>query len=308
MKAKVLVTGGAGFIGSHIVDMLLEANYEVVVVDNLSTGSIRNIPSRVSFYKNDIRGDHLEDIFRVIHPDYVLHQAARADVRESLEKPVLYADVNLVGSVNLLHYCCKYAVKKVVYASTGGAVYGEPEKLPVEESHPISPLDPYGASKYHVEHHLHTYWKNHGLQFTTLRYPNVYGPRQNPHGEAGVVAIFSASMLAGGDVTVNGSGDQERDFVYVEDIARANLLALKAGACREYNLGSGAATSVNQIFQLLRELTGYKKTPLYGPAKQGEVFKTYLDSKAALKELGWIAEVRLEDGLARTVESFGKIR
>ncbi len=304
MKQTVLVTGGAGFIGSHVVDTLLEAGYEVAVVDDLSSGHIENIPVRASFYRLDIRKEGLEEIFQVVYPDYVAHQAARASVRESLEKPVLYADVNLVGSVNLLECCRKYEVKKVVYASTGGAVYGEPERLPVDESHPIRPLDPYGASKHHVEHHLHVSRHNSGLQFTTLRYPNVYGPRQDPHGEARVVAIFTVQMLDNKAVTINGTGEQERDFVYVGDVARANLLALKAGECREYNLGTGHGTSINQLFQELQKLTDYRHDPLHAPPKQGEVFKTALDSQAAQRDLGWTAEVSLEEGLARTVESF----
>ena len=304
MKQTVLVTGGAGFIGSHVVDTFLEAGYEVAVVDDLSSGHIENIPVRASFYRLDIRKEGLEEIFQVVYPDYVAHQAARASVRESLEKPVLYADVNLVGSVNLLECCRKYEVKKVVYASTGGAVYGEPERLPVDESHPIRPLDPYGASKHHVEHHLHVSRHNSGLQFTTLRYPNVYGPRQDPHGEAGVVAIFTVQMLDNKAVTINGTGEQERDFVYVGDVARANLLALKAGECREYNLGTGHGTSIDQLFQELQKLTDYRHDPLHAPPKQGEVFKTALDSQAAQRDLGWTAEVSLEEGLARTVESF----
>ena len=304
MKQTVLVTGGAGFIGSHIVDALLEAGYEVAVVDDLSTGHTENIPAQASFHQLDIRKEGLEEVFQVVRPDYVSHQAARANVRESLEKPVLYADVNLVGSVNLLECCRKYEVKKVVYASTGGAVYGEPECLPVDESHPIRPLDPYGASKHHVEHHLHVSRHNFGLQFTTLRYPNVYGPRQDPHGEAGVVAIFTARMLGNEAVTINGTGEQERDFVYVGDVARANLLALKAGECREYNLGTGHGTSVSQLFQELQKLTEYPQEPHHVPPKQGEVFKTALDSQAARRDLGWTAEVSLAEGLARTVESF----
>ena len=304
MKQTVLVTGGAGFIGSHVVDTFLEAGYEVAVVDDLSSGHIENIPVRASFYRLDIRKEGLEEIFQVVYPDYVAHQAARASVRESLEKPVLYADVNLVGSVNLLECCRKYEVKKVVYASTGGAVYGEPERLPVDEIHPIRPLDPYGASKHHVEHHLHVSRHNSGLQFTTLRYPNVYGPRQDPHGEAGVVAIFTVQMLDNKAVTINGTGEQERDFVYVGDVARANLLALKAGECREYNLGTGHGTSIDQLFQELQKLTDYRHDPLHAPPKQGEVFKTALDSQAAQRDLGWTAEVSLEEGLARTVESF----
>ena len=304
MKQTVLVTGGAGFIGSHVVDTLLEADYEVAVVDDLSTGKIENIPSRAAFYQLDIRKERLKEIFQVVNPDYVSHQAARANVRESLEKPVLYADVNLVGSVNLLECCRRYEVKKIIYASTSGAVYGEPERLPVDESHPIRPLDPYGASKHHVEHHLHICLHNFSLQFTTLRYPNVYGPRQDPHGEAGVVAIFASRMLDNEGVTINGSGEQARDFVYVGDVARANLLALKAGECREYNLGTGSGTSVNQLFRELQKLTDYLQDPHHGPPKQGEVFKIALDSEAAQRDLGWRAEVSLEEGLARTVASF----
>ncbi len=304
MKQTVLVTGGAGFIGSHVVDTLLEADYEVAVVDDLSTGHIKNIPAGASFYQLDIRKEGLEEIFQMVRPDYVAHQAARANVRESLEKPVLYAEVNLVGSVNLLEFCRKYEVKKVVYASTGGAVYGEPKRLPLDESHPIRPLDPYGASKHHVEHHLHVSRHNSGLQFTTLRYPNVYGPRQDPHGEAGVVAIFTARMLDNEAVTINGTGEQERDFLYVGDVARANLLALKAGECREYNLGTGHGTSVNLLFRELQKLTDYPQDPHHAPPKQGEVFKIALDSQAAQRDLGWRAEVSLEEGLARTVESF----
>ena len=304
MRKTVLVTGGAGFIGSHIADKLLAAGYKVAILDSLLTGRIGNVPSEASFYQSDIRDNNLEDVFRLISPDYVLHQAAVANVRESLEEPVLYANVNLVGSLNLLQCCHKYAVKKIVYASTGGAVYGEPKNLPIEESHSIQPLDPYGASKHHVEHHLHILWENYGLKFTTLRYSNVYGPRQDPNGEAGVVAIFSRSMLQGKNVTINGNGNQKRDFVYVEDIARANLLALTNGNCTEYNLGTGTATSVNQLFEMLRELTEYRKEPLHAPPKQGEVLKTSLNSRAALDDLNWIAEVSLEKGLRQTLESF----
>ena len=287
-----------------MVDALLEAGYEVAVVDDLSTGKAGNIPAGASFYQLDIRKEGLEEIFQIVHPDYISHQAARANVRESLEEPVLYADVNLVGSVNLLECCRRHEVKKVVYASTGGAVYGEPERLPVEETHPIRPLDPYGASKHHVEHHLHIARHNSGLQFTTLRYPNVYGPRQDPHGEAGVVAIFASRMLDREGVTINGSGEQERDFVYVGDVARANLLALRAGECREYNLGTGSGISVNQLFRELQKLTDYPQDPHHGPPQQGEVFKIALDSEAAQRDLGWNDEVSLKEGLARTVESF----
>jgi len=209
---RILVTGGAGFIGSHVVDALIEEEHEVVVVDDLSTGKREHLHPRAKFYYLDIRDvRRLKEVFAAEHPEIVNHQAARANVRESMEKPVLYAEVNVIGSLNLLEMSQAYGVGKFIYASTGGAVYGEPEYLPADESHPINPLDPYGASKHFVEHYLYLYGVNYGLNYTILRYPNVYGPRQDPHGEAGVVAIFTGQMLKGGEPVINGSGEQERD-------------------------------------------------------------------------------------------------
>ncbi|HUG44265.1 MAG TPA: NAD-dependent epimerase/dehydratase family protein, partial [Acidobacteriota bacterium] len=207
---KILGTGGAGFIGSHIVDAFLSEGHQVCVVDDLSSGRRANVPPGVRLHAVDIRDGDLADVFEEEKPEVVSHQAARANVRESFEKPQLYADVNVVGSVNLLECCRQFNVRKVIYASTGGAVYGEPKTLPVPEDHPIDPLDPYGASKHHVEHYLRLYQTNFGLSYTVLRYPNVYGPRQNPYGEAGVVAIFAVKMLKGERPTINGSGKQMR--------------------------------------------------------------------------------------------------
>ncbi len=300
---KVLITGGAGFIGSHIVDALLEKGHDVAVVDDLSSGRRRNVPQGVKFYQVDIRSPELEDVFRHERPEVVSHQAARANVRESLEKPVLYAEVNVVGSVNLLECCRRNGVRKIIYASTGGAVYGEPRFLPVTEDHPIHPLDPYGASKHHVEHYLELYQVNHGLDFTALRYPNVYGPRQDRHGEAGVVAIFTGLMLEGTQPVINGTGDQERDFVFVRDVARANLLSLERASGSILNIGGGVGTSVNQIYAQLAELTGFKQGPLHGPAKQGEVNRIFLNPEKAHQELGWKVEIPLEEGLSQTVSS-----
>ena len=210
----------------------------------------------------------------------------------------------MVGSLNLLECCRQYGARKVVYASTGGASYGEPRTLPVPEDHPINPLDPYGASKHHVEHYLYLYRANYGLDYTILRYPNVFGPRQDPLGEAGVVAIFTGQMLRGQQPVINGSGDQERDFVYVSDVARANLIAAQRGSGGTYNIGRGIGTSVNQIFALLAWFTGFQGPAAFGSAKQGEVYKIYLDAGRASRELGWTPRVALEEGLFKTVTYF----
>ncbi len=301
---KILVTGGAGFIGSHVVEHYRQAGHQVVVVDDLSTGRLENLPPEVGFYRMDIRDPALDDVFRRERPEVVSHQAAKANVRESFELPCLYAEVNVVGSVNLLECCRRHGVRKIIYASTGGAVYGEPRQLPVPETHPVNPLDPYGASKHHVEHYLHLYRANFGILYTALRYPNVYGPRQDPLGEAGVVAIFTGKLLRGEVPTINGSGEQQRDFVHVSDVARANVLALEAGDDRICNLGSGRGTSVNDVFRHLAEITGFQGSPRYGPAKAGEVYRIFLDASAAAAELGWRPEVDLREGLRETVAWF----
>jgi UDP-glucose 4-epimerase len=301
---KALVTGGAGFIGSHVVDAFLEAGHHVAVVDDLSTGRRANLNPAVAFYEIDVRSPALRDVFEQERPDVVSHHAAQVDVRRSVADPVFDAEVNVLGSLNLLDCCREVGVDKVIYISSGGAVYGEPVYLPCDEDHPIQPLCPYGASKYVVEQYLYMYRELHGLDYTVLRYGNVYGPRQDPYGEAGVVAIFAGQMVRGETPTINGSGEQERDFVYVGDCARANLLALERGSGRAYNLGSGEGTSINRIFQLLKEATGYQGGVVHGPAKPGETFRIYLDATRAREELGWQPEVPLRDGLARTAVHF----
>jgi UDP-glucose 4-epimerase len=303
---KILVTGGAGFIGSHIVDAFLSAGHQVCVVDDLSTGFRNNVAPGVRLHQVDIRDASLADVFESEKPEVVCHQAARANVRESFEKPLLYAEVNVVGSLNVLECCRRFGVRKVTYASTGGAVYGPPQRLPVSEDHAINPLDPYGASKHHVEHYLHLYEKNFGISYTSLRYPNVYGPRQNPFGEAGVVAIFARQMLDNGRPIINGSGEQERDFVNVLDIAQANLLALGKGDGEILNIGSGQGTTVNMVFSALADFTGFAEDAVYGPAKAGEVYKIYLNADRARKILGWTPRVGLREGLEATVEYFRK--
>jgi UDP-glucose 4-epimerase len=220
---KVLVTGGAGFIGSHVVDNYVANGYEVVVVDDLSTGRLSNLNPAVTFYQLDIRSPEIADIFQRERPDFLNHHAAQMDVRRSVIDPLFDADVNIRGSINLLESARKYEVKRIIYISTGGAVYGEPVYLPCDEAHPINPICPYGASKHTVEHYLFMYQVNYGLEYNVLRYPNVYGPRQDPHGEL-VVAIFTGQMLTDQQITIYGDGKQQRDFVYVGDCAKANVL------------------------------------------------------------------------------------
>ena len=301
---RVLVTGGAGFIGSHVVDLLLAEGHQVAVVDDLSTGREANLNPEARFHEVDIRSARLDDVFVAEAPEVVSHHAARANVRESLDRPILYADVNVLGSLNLLEQSRKHGVRKFIYISTAGAVYGEPLYLPVDEDHPIRPLDPYGASKHHVEHYLHLYKANYGLSHTILRYPNVYGPRQDPYGEAGVVAIFAHHLLHKQQAVINGSGEQERDFVYVSDVARCNLLALHTGHGGTYNLGSGVGTTINEIYRRLQAIAGYQGHEVHGPAKQGEVFRVYVDASRARRELGWQPQVSLDEGLRRTAEYF----
>lgn len=302
---KVLVTGGAGFIASHVVDRYLAEGHEVVIVDNLSTGRRSNLNPAAKFYAMDIRSAELAALFEKERPEVVNHHAAQIDVRRSVADPVFDADVNVKGSVNVLECARRTGVRKVIYISSGGAAYGEPEYLPCDEKHPINPVCPYGATKHTVEHYLFMYKANYGLDYTVLRYPNVYGPRQDPLGEAGVVAIFTGRMMNNQPVTINGDGEQLRDYAYVGDCARANSLALTAEKTSPiYNLGSGKGTSVNEVFATLKAITGYALEPMHGPAKLGETRHIYLDARKAERELGWRPQVSLEEGLRRVIEHF----
>jgi UDP-glucose 4-epimerase len=305
--AKILITGGAGFIGSHVVDLFLANGFEVVVVDNLSTGRRSNLNPHATFHQMDIRSSEIREVFAAEQPDYVSHHAAQADVRRSVAEPLFDADVNILGSINLIECAREFGVRHFVYISTGGAVYGEPERLPCDEEHPINPICQYGASKHTVEHYLYMNHVNYAMPYTVLRYPNVFGPRQNPHGEAGVVAIFTGKMLAGEPVIVNGDGEQTRDFVYVGDCAYANYLAVTVDHQPGiYNLGWGRPTSINEIALALAETTGYPHSLQHGPAKVGETRHIYLDAKKAGRELGWSPTVTLEEGLEKTVSHLRK--
>ncbi|NOX98120.1 MAG: NAD-dependent epimerase/dehydratase family protein, partial [Nitrospirae bacterium] len=269
--AKILVTGGAGFIGSNLVDRLIKEGHEVVIVDDLSTGLERNLNPEAKFYKMDIREEKLAEVFATEKPDFVSHHAAQMDVRRSVREPMFDAAVNILGSLNIIENCRKHKVKKIIYISTGGAVYGEPDYLPVDEKHPIEPECQYGISKHTVEHYLHLYKLTYGLNYTVLRYPNVYGPRQNPHGEAGVNAIFIGKMLKNEVPTIFGDGKQLRDYVYVDDVVKANLLSLERGEGQIYNIGSGIGTSVNKIYQTLQGILGFQEAPKYASSRTGEI-------------------------------------
>ena len=301
---KFLVTGGAGFIGSNVVDGLIEAGYEVVVVDNLITGKRENVNPKARFYRVDITSPDLEEVFERERPDYVNHHAAQMNVRKSVDDPMYDARVNVLGSVNLLELCRRYEVKKVIYASTGGAVYGEPLYLPVDEDHPVNPLSPYGVTKHTVEHYLYFYGANYGLRYTILRYPNIYGPRQDPHGEAGVVAIFTEKMLRNERPTIFGDGTQTRDYVYVGDVVTANLLAIDKGDGEIYNVGTGVETSVNELFEFLREAVGVDLEPIYGERRLGEVYRIAITNDKIYRDFGWKPQTPLKEGLFKTIEYY----
>ncbi|MHB9025724.1 MAG: NAD-dependent epimerase/dehydratase family protein [Armatimonadota bacterium] len=300
---RILVTGGAGFIASNVVDAFLGEGHEVAIVDNLSSGLAENINPRARFYQVDLRdAEGLGKAFAEFQPEIIDHHAAQIDVRKSTDDPVFDAQTNILGSLNLLRLALKHGVRKIVYASTGGAIYGEPAYLPADERHPVQPLSEYGISKHTVEHYLYAYGVNYDLHYTILRYGNVYGPRQNPHGEAGVIAIFTGRMLAGSPVTIFGAGAAIRDYVYVGDVVRANLQALTRGDREIVNIGTGVGTSVNELAQLLATATGYSLEPAHAPERLGEVSTIYLDVQHAAQALEWRPEVTIADGIRRTVD------
>jgi UDP-glucose 4-epimerase len=298
---NVLVSGGAGFIGSNTVDYLIERGYSVSVIDDLSTGKRENLNPKAGFFQADITGD-VRAVFEKARPDVVMHMAAHIDVRKSLSDPAYDARANVLGTINMLEASRQSGVGKFVYISSGGAVYGEPVKNPVDESHPIAPLSPYGASKYAGEKYVQLYGRTHGLDYNILRYGNVFGPRQDPLGEAGVIAIFTGLLTGNKPPTIFGDGRQTRDFAYVSDIASANLLALECrGKSRVYNIGSGIATSVNDITEKLIKATGATVKACHGPPVAGEVRHIHLDISLAGKELGFKPNTSVDEGIGKTV-------
>ncbi len=309
---KILVTGGAGFIGSHVVDTYIEEGHEVLVVDNLNSGRRENINRKATFFEADIRDkDSVEQIVKEFRPDIINHHAAQISVVYSVKNPELDIDVNIKGTLNLLELAGKYNVKKFIFASTGGALYGEPQTLPCTEDHPILPLAPYGINKETAEHYIRIYSGIFGYRYVILRYANVYGPRQDPFGEAGVVAIFTMRMLRNENCIIYGDGEQSRDFVFVKDVARANLLALHYEPDKNilpvFNIATSQPTTVNEIFTILKELTNYSKNPVYERKREGEVYKIYLSYKKAQEFLGWDPQYSIEEGLKLTVDWFKEV-
>jgi len=301
---KILVTGGAGFIASHIVDRFIEEGHEVVVVDNLSTGQRRNVNAAANFYNADIQGRWLERVFRRERPAVVCHHAAQIDVRRSVQDPFFDAKVNVMGTLKVFQNAVKYGVRKVIFASSGGAVYGESQSLPVSEDHPTRPTSPYGINKAIGDEYLRYFRDSWGLEYVSLRYANVYGPRQDGNGEAGVVGIFSQKMLNGDQPVINGNGRQTRDFIYVDDIVEANVAALTKTAHGIYNVGTGQETTINELFGILAKLINPAVREVHGPAKKGEQQRIALDAGRLQRELEWETKVPLQDGLAKTVEYY----
>lgn len=303
---KILVTGGAGFIASHITDAFINEGHQVVVLDDLSTGFEKNINPAAKFIKANICDKNLDQLFEAEKFDLVNHHAAQMDVRRSVKDPEFDATTNILGTLNLLQNAKKFGVKKFMFASTGGAVYGEQEYFPADEKHNTQPKSPYGISKLAVEKYLYFYNSAFGLNYSILRYANIYGPRQNAMGEAGVVAIFSTKLLKGEQPIINGSGKQTRDYVFVGDVVKANLLLLNDRDSDIFNVGTTIETNVNQLFNLLSKITGANKGEVHGPAAAGEQMRSVITSEKLFKKFGWKPSTKLEEGLQITVDYFRK--
>ncbi|HXN91204.1 MAG TPA: NAD-dependent epimerase/dehydratase family protein [Candidatus Sulfotelmatobacter sp.] len=303
---KILVTGGAGFIGSHVVDAYVLAGHEVAVLDNFSTGRDENVNPAAKVFRADVRDQpQVQQAIASFKPDVVNHHAAQSEVPKSVADPGYDAHVNVVGGLNVLKAAADNSVRKVIFSSTGGALYGEPDVVPADEDHPVRPLSPYGTSKLAFEQYLGTFERTFHLKFTTLRYANIYGARQDFHAEEGrVIAIFASRMIEDKPVTIDGDGSQSRDMLHVGDVATANLAALERGDGGTYHVSTGIPVTVNDLFRKLALLTEYKQPPLYGPARKGDVYRIALDNARAKEQLGWEPRITLEEGLRLTVDYF----
>jgi len=301
---KILVTGGAGFIASHLVDKLIKEGFKVVIIDNLSTGKKENLNPKAMFYQIDIRTPKLGQLFKKENPKIVFHYAAQAEIQKSIKKPLKSAQINILGSLNVLENCRKNKVRKFIFASTGGAIYGEANQIPTPENYPARPLSPYGIEKLTIENYLNYYYNKFSLPFISLRLGNVYGPRQNPKGESGVISIFCEKMISGKQPIINGNGRQTRDFVYIDDVVKANILAMRSKKIGIFNIGTGKETDINTIFRKVKKLTGSNCKEIHGPEKKGEQKRSCLDYSKAKKELGWQPKYNIEDGLKKTIKWF----
>lgn len=297
---KVAITGGAGFIGSHIADELIKAHHEVIIIDNLTHGRVENIPEGAAFYEVDIRDKQIEEIFKKERPEVLIHEAAQIKVPNSVKDPIYDAEVNIIGSINLLQACVKAGVKKVIYPASA-AIFGEPKYLPIDEEHPLNMISGYGVSKHTVEHYLAVYKALYNLDYVALRYSNVYGPRQDSTGEGGVVAIFSEQLLRGEIPTIFGDGKQIRDFVYVKDVAAANIAAINSNACGIYNVCTGEQVSVLDLLSTFNSLMNCDIKPNFAPPREGDILKSYMTYEKIKKELNWTPKFSLEQGLRETI-------
>ncbi len=311
---KCLVTGGAGFIGSHLADRLIKEGHKVVIIDNLSTGKKENINPEVKFYKIDIQSPTIAEVFQNERPEIIFHLAAQIDVRKSVEDPIKDCKTNIIGSINIIQNFVRVIQScnslksthtyKIIFSSTGGAIYGDADIVPTPETYQEFPLSPYGICKLTVEKYLNFYWKIFDLPYVALRYANVYGPRQNSKGEAGVIAIFCDKMLSEEQPIINGDGTQTRDFVYVDDVIEANILAMKSEKIGIYNIGTAKEVDINTIFRELIKLTGSKCKEIHNPLKPGEQKRSCLDFEKVKKELGWQPKYDINKGLEKTVAWF----
>ncbi|WP_438448559.1 NAD-dependent epimerase/dehydratase family protein [Gorillibacterium sp. sgz5001074] len=304
---NILVTGGAGFIASHIVDSLIEAGHAVSVMDDLSTGSRANLNGSARFFEGDLTVADLASLFTEVRPEVVIHHAAQIDVQASIRNPERDAAVNIVGTIRLLEQCAAFGVRKLLYASSA-AVYGVPETSIIKETHPLRPISCYGLSKLTPERYIELFSTLYGLDYTILRYANVYGTRQDPKGEGGVVSVFLQQLLTGKHPVIFGTGEQTRDFIYVKDIAAANLAALQRGSAGIFNIGSSRPTTVNELLRRMCELMGQPYVPVYGPARPGDILHSRLDNQAALDHLHWAPRYDLDAGLMETLDYYSRQR
>lgn len=298
---RVLVTGGAGFIGSHIVDRAVAEGYEVLIVDDLSRGDVKNINAKAKFIKCDITSPELENVFKNFKPEVVIHHAAQIDVQFSIKNPIYDAKVNVLGTINILECMRKYGAKKIIYPSSA-AVYGNPQYLPIDEKHPVQPLSPYGITKYTPEYYYKVYNELYGIKYTIFRYANVYGIRQSSKGEGGVVSIFVDKFKSNEVPVIHGDGEQTRDFVYVKDIARANMLAIEHGDNQIINISNNTKTTINELYNIMSELWCFNKEAVHGPARPGDIEHSYLDNTKAKKVLNWEPTYNVRAGLRETIE------
>jgi UDP-glucose 4-epimerase len=303
---RILVTGGAGFIGSHVVDAYIAAGHEVAVLDNFSTGREDNVNRAAAVHRVDLRDQpQVDKAIASFRPELVNHHGAQSEVPKSVADPAYDAQVNIIGGINVIKACVDHGVRKVIFSSTGGALYGEPDVVPADEDHPVRPLSPYGTSKLAFEHYLGTFRRTFGLDYTVMRYANIYGARQDFHAEEGrVIAIFASRMIEGKPVTIDGTGEQSRDMLHVGDVAAANLAVLEKGSGGTFHVSTGIAVTINDLFRKLALLTGYRLEPNYGPSRKGDVYRIALDNARAHQHLGWEPRVNLEEGLSLTVDYF----